>query len=219
MNSVMPRSRSFSLRAIAITSARTLGPASAAPVPCSTRAAISQPGDCARPPSKDASTKTRIPVRNARSWPSMSPSRPPSSSKPPKARPKALSTQVRPAGLNPRSCSMRGSATTTIKRSMANMNWAARIVSSASPRLRGAGVGRAMVLPTRLVAMAASRAWISNRRHVRHRLRATIRRLPSARLPTPGRRRSARCLRARRNVPTGYRPVSSHPVRRRSGHW
>ena len=66
-------------------SARPVGAATAAPMPCSARAAISVNSSLASPQTSEAMVKTPTPERNARLWPIASPTRPPSSSSPPKA--------------------------------------------------------------------------------------------------------------------------------------
>ena len=64
---------------------RVTADAIAAPAPWTNLAAISIPGPAARPHASEAATKTAIPARNIRFRPSRSPSRPLSSSRPPKA--------------------------------------------------------------------------------------------------------------------------------------
>ena len=64
---------------------RVTADAMAAPPPCTNLAAISIQGATARPQASEARTNTAIPARNSRLRPSRSPSRPPSSSSPPKA--------------------------------------------------------------------------------------------------------------------------------------
>ncbi len=56
----------------------------AAPSPCTARAAISHPGDCARPQASDAMVNRTTPVISTRRRPSRSAARPPSSRQPPK---------------------------------------------------------------------------------------------------------------------------------------
>ena len=57
----------------------------AAPIPCTTREAISRPGSTARPPEMLATANTTRPIRYSRARPYTSASRPPSSRNPPKA--------------------------------------------------------------------------------------------------------------------------------------
>ena len=57
----------------------------AAPIPWTTRDAISRPGSTARPPAMLATTNTTKPIRNSLARPYASASRPPSSKNPPKA--------------------------------------------------------------------------------------------------------------------------------------
>ena len=59
-----PRFRAASFGALVVTRARTLGAASAAPTPWSVRAAMSQVGDVARPPSRLATVKIARPISN-----------------------------------------------------------------------------------------------------------------------------------------------------------
>lgn len=65
--------------------ARVLGAMRAAPTPCSARAASSQALSVASPPSREEPAKSRTPAVRVRRRPMMSPTRPPSSSRPPKA--------------------------------------------------------------------------------------------------------------------------------------
>ncbi len=75
----MARPRSASGKP-APSSARLPGTSSAAPMPCSARAAISWPVSCAAAQAADASTNTATPSRNMRLRPKRSPSAPPTSS-------------------------------------------------------------------------------------------------------------------------------------------
>ena len=89
--------------------------------------------------------KTATPPRNSRRRPNTSPSRPPSSSRPPKARVKALSTQEREAGPKPRSVSILGSATFTTVASRMNISCAVSTMAmpiAARPALSGRSTGR-----------------------------------------------------------------------------
>ena len=63
---------------------RAVGEATAAPAPCSARAATSQAWSVAKPPANEATVKTAMPTTNMRRRPKTSPLRPPSSSRPPK---------------------------------------------------------------------------------------------------------------------------------------
>ena len=58
----------------------------APPRPCTARAPISSPFELDRPQASEASVNDAIPIRNSRRCPKMSPSRPPSSRKPPNVR-------------------------------------------------------------------------------------------------------------------------------------
>jgi hypothetical protein len=86
----------------------------AAPTPCANRAAISSSGPPASPDTSDEAVKTTSPARNIRRRPTRSPSRPASSSSPPKAIRYAFTTQASPDCEKPRSCWMERSATFTI---------------------------------------------------------------------------------------------------------
>lgn len=65
---------------------RAAGASAAAPAPCTARRTISSPIECDSPPASEASPNTIRPAMNSRRRPNMSASRPPSSSRPPKAR-------------------------------------------------------------------------------------------------------------------------------------
>jgi hypothetical protein len=65
---------------LAPSSARLPGTSSAAPMPCSARAAISWPVSCAAAHAADIAVKTTTPTRNTRLRPKRSPSAPPTSS-------------------------------------------------------------------------------------------------------------------------------------------
>ena len=64
---------------------RITADAIAPPAPCTKRAPISTPWLCAVAQISEASVNTASPARNTRRWPIRSPSRPASSSRPPKA--------------------------------------------------------------------------------------------------------------------------------------
>jgi len=80
---------------------RAAGAASAAPVPCSTRAVISIQDWVASPPSSDAMVKIAMPARSTRRRPRMSPARPPSMSSPPKVTAYPVTTHSSPAPEKP----------------------------------------------------------------------------------------------------------------------
>ena len=75
-------------------SARPVGAATAAPVPCTARATISVMPSVASPHTREAIVNTPTPDRNARLCPIASPTRPPSSSSPPKVSTYAVMTQL-----------------------------------------------------------------------------------------------------------------------------
>ena len=83
-------------------------------MPCTARATISIAGSNATPQTSDDTVNTATPPMNARLCPTASPTRPPSSSRPPKVRTYAVITQLFAASDMARSACMRGSATTTI---------------------------------------------------------------------------------------------------------
>ena len=68
---------------VVITIESAAGEMIAAPRPCTARAPISIPSDCARPQTSEAAVKTTTPTRKTRRRPSRSAARPPSSRKPP----------------------------------------------------------------------------------------------------------------------------------------
>ncbi len=83
-NSESARTRALVSVKVLLSSAIALGPAMAAPTPWTTRAASSSTPVVARPPASEARVKIRMPAVNRRRRPNRSPSRPPSSSRPPK---------------------------------------------------------------------------------------------------------------------------------------
>ena len=83
----------------------------APPSPCTARAATSMPCELARPQASEATREERIPTRNSRRCPKRSPSRPPSSRKPPKVSRYAFTTQASDVSEKPRSSRIDGSAT------------------------------------------------------------------------------------------------------------
>jgi hypothetical protein len=70
--------------------------------------------DVARPQASEASVNSAIPIKNRRRWPNRSPSRPPSSRKPPNVSRYALTTQASDVSVKPRSSLIDGRATFTI---------------------------------------------------------------------------------------------------------
>jgi hypothetical protein len=69
-----------------VTSASDAGASSAAPSPWPARAAISHATESAAPAASEATVNSISPAKNVRRWPSRSPSLPPSSRNPPRAR-------------------------------------------------------------------------------------------------------------------------------------
>ena len=106
----------------------------AAPTPCRKRAKISIASLSASPHSRDARVKTTTPARKICLRPSRSPRRPVSSSRLPNVTRKALTTQVRPDWLKPRSCWIAGSATFTIETSSTIISCARQTTISAAQR-------------------------------------------------------------------------------------
>ena len=90
--------------------AETIAP----PNPCTARAATSIPSDVDSPQVSDAAVNSAIPAMNRRRWPKWSPSRPPSSRKPPNVSMYAFTTQASEVCEKCRSCRIDGSATFTI---------------------------------------------------------------------------------------------------------
>jgi hypothetical protein len=86
----------------------------APPSPWTARAAIRNSCDEATPHASEAAVKRPMPDRNMRRWPKRSPSRPPSSRKPPKVSRYAFTTQASDVCEKPRSSRIDGSATFTI---------------------------------------------------------------------------------------------------------
>jgi hypothetical protein len=82
-------------------------------MPCAKRAAISSSWLCASPHARDAAVNSPTPSRKTRLRPSRSPSRPASSSRPPKAIRYALTTHARLEVEKPRLSWIDGSATFT----------------------------------------------------------------------------------------------------------
>ncbi len=109
--------RSGPSRKLVVSSASVDGAAIAAPTPCSARAASSQAGDCASPPSIEANVNSAMPATNVRRRPRMSPARAPSSSSPPKLSAYAFCTHDRPVGEKPSVSWIFGSAVMTIETS------------------------------------------------------------------------------------------------------
>ena len=103
------------------------GAASAAPMPCTTRAASSIQPATARPPTSELTEKIAIPARNVVRRPSRSPARAPNRRSPPKASRYPFSTQESAPFENPRPRWMWGSATLTIVVSSTTIIWAARM--------------------------------------------------------------------------------------------
>ena len=85
----MPSARLRSRPSLNVTARidRADGATSAAPNPCTARAAMSTSADGATPASSDEAENTARPARKTRRRPSMSPSRPPSRRNPPSSRP------------------------------------------------------------------------------------------------------------------------------------
>jgi hypothetical protein len=117
---------------ITVTSERAAGESSAAPRPWTARAAISMPGEVARPPTSEATANSTSPYVNIRRRPSRSAIRPPRSRKPPKNSVYPLTTHERSSWLNFRSLPIEGSATLTIDASRTTTNCASASSARAS---------------------------------------------------------------------------------------
>src|ERR1044072_306565 len=138
----------------------TTADASAPPPPCRKRAAISIPWLCESAHRSDAPVKTARPVRKMRRWPSRSPRRPASSSRPPNAIRDALTVQARLVCEKPRSSLIDGSATFTTVPSSTIISTAAHSTYSASQRLRSVLISAAAVTspsPSRRIGVRRSR--------------------------------------------------------------
>src|SRR4051794_4186063 len=109
---------------------------SAPPTPCTKRAAISTAWLSARAQANDAEVKTANPIRKTRRWPTRSPTRPASRSRPPNAIRYALTTHARLLWEKPRSSWIDGSATFTTVASRTIISMPAHSTYSASQRER-----------------------------------------------------------------------------------
>jgi hypothetical protein len=96
----------------------------AAPIPCTTREAMSRRGSTASPPATLATTKTISPIRNIRAWPNRSASLPPSSRNPPKATAYPLISHCSVDVPMCRPVWIEGSATLTMVKSSTIISWA-----------------------------------------------------------------------------------------------
>jgi hypothetical protein len=109
---------------------------SAPPTPWTKRAPISRPWLWATAQRSDAPVNTARPVRKTRRWPTRSPIRPDSRSRPPKAIRYALTTQARSFCAKPRSSWIVGRATFTIVASRTIINMPTQSTYSAIHRRR-----------------------------------------------------------------------------------
>src|SRR4029077_5996521 len=109
--------RSVPSSKLVITIESAAGVMIAPPRPCTARATISIPSDCANPQTSEASVNSATPTMNTRRRPSRSAARPPSSRKPPKAIEYAVITHCRFSREKSRARPMDGSATLTIETS------------------------------------------------------------------------------------------------------
>ena len=110
--------------------------ATAPPMPCTALAVSRRPCDVARPQQSEASVNSAMPATNRRRWPYRSPSRPPSSRKPPNVSRYALTTHASDVCENPRSALIDGSATFTIVVSRTIIRVPRQRTISASQRVR-----------------------------------------------------------------------------------
>ena len=110
-NTAVAALRAGPLGKVVATSARPVGLAIAAPTPCSSRAVTSVASSQATPHSTDAMVNRATPTMKVRLRPMVSPSRPPSSIRPPKVSTYAVITQLRPASDKASSSWIFGNAT------------------------------------------------------------------------------------------------------------
>jgi hypothetical protein len=129
---------------------RLTADAIAAPTPCRNRAATSIPAFTASPHSSEASVNRAMPATNTRFLPTRSPSRPASSSRPPKAIRYAFTTQGRLAGVKPRLSWIVGSATATMLPSKMTISMLVQSTISASRRDPPRDADRDMRLPPKV---------------------------------------------------------------------
>ena len=108
----------------------------APPRPCTARAATSIPCDVESAQRSDAAVKRPIPLTKRRRWPKRSPSRPPSSRKPPNVSRYAFTTHASEVSEKPRSLLIDGSATFTIVVSRTIIRLPRQRTPSASQRVR-----------------------------------------------------------------------------------
>src|SRR6266545_639224 len=106
------------VRIVNVAGART-----AAPRPCTPRAAINVPGVAARPPARLETENSVRPAMKIRLRPYRSANRPPSSRKPANVNAYAVTTHCSPTGSNPRLLRIAGNATFTTETSSTTMNW------------------------------------------------------------------------------------------------
>ena len=108
----------------------------APPRPCTARAPTRKACELARPQASEAAVKSAIPIRKSRRCPKRSPSRPPSSRKPPKVSRYAFTTQASEVSEKPRSARIDGRATFTIVVSRTIIRSPRQRTISASQRVR-----------------------------------------------------------------------------------
>src|SRR5256885_1443781 len=126
----------------------------APPSPCTARATISIPSDCARPQTSEAIVKSATPTMNTRRLPSKSAARPARRRKPPKAIEYAVMTHWRFSREKWRDRAIEGSATFTIETSRIVMKNA--VATTARIRQR-CGVERVLVRDRREDLIVATR--------------------------------------------------------------
>ncbi len=108
----------------------------APPRPCTARATIRSSCEFASPQAAEASVNRTIPARNSLRCPKRSPSRPPSSRKPPNVSRYALTTHASDVSEKPRSSRIDGRATPTIVTSRTIIRSPRQSTRSASQRVR-----------------------------------------------------------------------------------
>jgi len=107
----------------------------AAPTPCTARAAISEPMPGAIAAAADAPVKTVSPAMNSRLRPNRSPSAAPNISRQAKVSVYALTVHSRSSSAPPRSCRIEGRAVVTTRLSRAAMKPATLVTRSAQAAL------------------------------------------------------------------------------------
>ena len=118
-----------------LTSVESAPGASTAPkTPCAARAATSMPKDVEAPPTAEAIAKPAMPPRKAHLRPNMSPMRPPSSSRLPKASAYEVTIHCRPSSPKCSAVWADGRAMFTMVASSTTMSWATETITRINQR-------------------------------------------------------------------------------------